>query len=145
LSIYSTLWALRFPRLGDAYTGCEWVTLMAQGVPEHIGESAADPYAFFLPARVDSIADGLRAVVFVTEGTAKGTQRSSQEYSTPLLVLSGTEYSSIPFSALYERLCAALRGDRPRLVAEQLQPGGTTILIFDDDSTQNLAHRKLDS
>jgi hypothetical protein len=88
---------------------------------------------------------GFVLVVFVTEGTAKGTPRSSQEYSTPLLVLSGAEYSSISFSALYERLCAALRGDRPRLVAEQLQPGGTTILIFDDGSTQNPANRKLDS
>jgi len=145
LSIYSTLWALKFSRLGDAYSGCGWVRLLAQGIPDHIGESAPDPYASFLPQRVDSIADGLRSVVFVTEGTAKGTPRSSQEYSTPLLVLSGAEYSSISFSALYERLCAALRGDRPRLVAEQLQPGGTTILIFDDGSTQNPANRKLDS
>ncbi len=145
MSIYSTLWVLKFPRLGDAYTGCEWVTLMAQGVPDHIGESGPDAYALFLPPRVHSIADGLRAVVFVIEGTAKGTQRSSQEYSTPLLVLSGAEYSSIPFSVLYERLCVALRGDRPQLVAEQLQPGGATILIFDDGSTQNLAPRKLDS
>lgn len=145
MSIYSALWTLRFPRLGDAYTGCDWVTLMAQGVPEHIGESAPDPCALFLPSRVHSIADGLRAVVFVTEGTGKGTLRSPQEHSTSLLVLSGAEYSSIRFSALYERLCAALRGNRPRPVAEQLQPGGTSILIFNDGSTQNLAQRKLDT
>ena len=33
MSIYATLWHLRFPRHGDAYVGCEWVDVLAQGVP----------------------------------------------------------------------------------------------------------------
>ena len=55
MSIYSTLWHLRFPRLGDAYFGCEWVDVFAQGVPAHIGTPTAgygyesgDPFAAFL-------------------------------------------------------------------------------------------------
>jgi hypothetical protein len=35
MSIYSTLWILRFPRFGDFHTGCEWVDVMGQGVPAH--------------------------------------------------------------------------------------------------------------
>ena len=53
---------------------------------------------------VNSVAVDLRAVVSVVEGTAKGTVRSAQEYSAPLLVLSGIEYASAPFSALHTRL-----------------------------------------
>jgi len=37
MSIYATLWQLQFPRHGDAYVGCEWVDVLAQGVPAHIG------------------------------------------------------------------------------------------------------------
>jgi hypothetical protein len=37
MSIYATLWHLRFPRHGDAYVGCEWVDVLAQSVPAHIG------------------------------------------------------------------------------------------------------------
>lgn len=28
---------LRFPRDGDARVGCEWVEVVAQGVPAHVG------------------------------------------------------------------------------------------------------------
>jgi hypothetical protein len=102
--------------------------VIAQGVPAHIGAASpgaaaedADPYAGFLPA-----ADGgggneeepLRAVVFVTEGTPKGTARSAQEYAAPLLVMLGREYARLTFTALHARICDALRGHRPRLVAE---------------------------
>jgi len=37
MSMYTTLWQLRFPRAGDAYEGCEWIDVFAQGVPAHIG------------------------------------------------------------------------------------------------------------
>ena len=37
MSIYATLWRLQFPRHGDAYAGCEWVDVLAQGVPAHVG------------------------------------------------------------------------------------------------------------
>ena len=98
MSIYATLCALQFPRFGEFHIGCEWVTVIAQGVPAHVGAEAPDPYASFLPMLPNSVAVDLRAVVFVVEGTAKGTIRSAQEYSAPLLVLSGVEYASVPFS-----------------------------------------------
>jgi hypothetical protein len=37
MSVYATSWRLRFPRTGDAYEGCQWVDVFAQGVPAHIG------------------------------------------------------------------------------------------------------------
>lgn len=102
MSIYATLWRLRFPRTGDAYDGCEWVDVFAQGVPAHIGTPApgygyesGDPYAAFLPPAlrigVDASEDGLRAVVFVTGDTKKGTSRGAQEYESPLLELTGAD------------------------------------------------------
>lgn len=128
MSIYATLWTLKFPRYGEDHPGCDWVVVIAQGVPAHVGAPRsgaaaedADPYAGFLPA-----ADGgegneeerLRAVVFVTERTPKGTARFAQEYAAPLLVTSGREYATLTFAALHAKLCDALRGDRPKLVAE---------------------------
>jgi hypothetical protein len=71
-------------------------------------------------------------VVFAVEGTAKSTIRSAQEYSAPLFVLSGVEYASVPFSDLHARLCDALRGDRPRIVAEVMRPDGNSGLIFEE-------------
>jgi hypothetical protein len=135
MSIYATLWALRFPRFGEYHSGCAWVTVLAQGVPGHIGAEAPDPHASFLPPAPESIAADLRAVVFVTGGWPKGTFRSAQEYVAPLLVLSGTEYASTPFPLLHTKLCDALRGDRPRLTAEIHQPDGNSTLLFDDGST----------
>ena len=35
MSIYATLWTLKFPRYGDDHTGCDWIAVMAQGVPSH--------------------------------------------------------------------------------------------------------------
>lgn len=134
MSIYATLWALQFPRFGEFHIDCEWVTVIAQGVPAHVGAEASDPYTSFLPTLQNSVAADLRAVVFVVEGTAKGTIRSAQEYSAPLFVLSGVEYASVPFTALHTRVCDALRGDRPRLLAEVVQPDGTSKLFFDNQS-----------
>ena len=48
----------------------------------------------------------MRAVVFVTEDTPKGTARSPQEYQRPL-VLTGEAYAKMTFDHLYTRLCAA--------------------------------------
>jgi hypothetical protein len=137
MSIYATLWALQFPRFGEFHIGCEWVTVIAQGVPAHVGAEIPDPYISFLPERPNSVAVDLRAVVFVVEGTAKGTIHSAQEYSAPLFVLSGVDYASVPFSALHARICEALRGDRPRLVAEVMQPDGRLELIFENESIPN--------
>ena len=56
MSIYATLWWLKFPRCGDDYVGCEWIRVTAQGVPAHVGTLTlgfgyedGDPYAEFLP------------------------------------------------------------------------------------------------
>lgn len=146
MSIYATLWSLKFPKDGDEYPGCEWITVMAQGVPAHVGSQArgspgVDPFAAFLPACAPPGAnsDGaLRAVVFVTEETPKGTARSGQEYVGPLLVLSGDAYASMTFQALHTRICDALRGNRPRLVATMVLPEGGARLIFDDGTTKLL-------
>ena len=124
MSIYSTLWHLQFPRDGDPYTGCEWVEVFAQGVPAHVGTptpgygyESGDPYAEFLPPalRLENRTpeNSLRAVVFIVNGTRKGTARAGQEYESPLLVVSGAEYAAMPFQDLHDRLCDALRGTKP--------------------------------
>jgi len=145
MSIYATLWRLQFPRHGDAYVGCEWVDVLAQGVPAHVGTptpgygyESGDPYAAFLPPalRIDNTPeDELRAVVFVVSMTKKGTSRSDQEYESPLLVLAGAEYAATPFQVLHDRLCATLRGDRPFLMMEVFGADYTSTLVFEDGST----------
>lgn len=120
MSIYATLWSLQFPRGDDVEFS--WVEVLAQGVPAHVGTPSAgygyengDPYSEFLPPAIVVADDGdlaaLRAVVFVVRGSKKGTPRSGQEYQMPLLVLDGAEYDRIPFQALHDRICAALRDD----------------------------------
>ena len=140
MSIYATLWKLKFPKHGDDYPGCEWITVTAQGVPSHIGAEGNDPFADFLPPAVPAGKDGgsecLRAVVFVTEQTAKGTPRSPQEYSGPLLVLTGEAYAKTSFEALHARICAALRGERPRVLAAIHLPGGGRRVLFEDGSAE---------
>lgn len=140
MSIYATQWILQFPALGDAYSGCEWVRVLGQGVPAHIGTpteghgyESGDPYSAFLPPAVvitDGNEDVLRAIVIVRETTEK----VGQEYIGPLLVLSGAEYSALSFQALHDRICDALRGGRPRLIAELI--GSERRLIFEDGSVQ---------
>jgi hypothetical protein len=147
--MYATLWRLRFPRYGDDHTGCEWIEVIAQGVPAHIGTSPSgranadeDPYAGFLPPAVavptDDDGQTMRAVVFVTEATPKGTDRSPQEYVRPLLVLSGSEYATITFGNLRDMICSALRGHRPRLLAESWGPDGRGRLLFEDGGSQDI-------
>jgi len=146
MSIYATLWRLQFPRYGDAYVGCEWVDVLAQGVLAHVGTptpgygyESGDPYAAFLaPAlRIDNgtAEDELRAVVFVIGTTKKWTSRSGQEYESPLLVLTGAEYAAMPFQLLHDRLCTTLVGDRPCLMVEVFYADDTRTLVFEDGST----------
>lgn len=136
MSIYATLWTLKFPKEGDAHLGCDWIEVTAQGVPPHIGTPTTglgyedgDPCAEFLPPPVETDPGGdapfMRAVVFVTECSIKGTGRSGQEYGSPLLILSGEEYARISFEELHGRLCDALRGNRGPVVLEILSPDGT--------------------
>lgn len=134
MSIYATLWALRFPRFGEFHIDCEWVTVLAQAVPAHVGAEGGDYCASFLPPLPESVAADIRAVVFVIQGAEEGTPRSGQEYIAPLLVLSGKEYAAVPFRVLHERLCDVLRGGRPRLAAEVLRPDGTSSRVYDDGS-----------
>lgn len=133
MSIYATLWILRFPAEGDSHSGCDWIEVLAQSVPPHIGTptvgngyEAGDPYASFLPPPVAVDAKGdapyARAVIFVTKDSLKGTERSGQEYAAPLLVLTGKEYAEISFEDLHSRLCARLRGNRAPVVAEIFSP-----------------------
>jgi hypothetical protein len=121
MSIYATLWWLQFPRQGDWSPGCDWVEVIAQGVPAHVGTptvgygyESGDPYAAFLPPALGvghEVAEhDLRAVVFVVRGSAKGTARSGQEYVAPLLILDGAEYARTPFQKLHDRISAALEG-----------------------------------
>lgn len=143
MSIYATLWSLKFPRYGDDYIGCEWISVTAQGVPPHIGTPRpgfgyedGDPYAEFLPPAVEVNAEGdsefMRAVVIVTEETQKGTARSPQEYVKPLLILSGQEYASISFVELHTRICDALRGAGPEVVAQSFTADGEVQLVMSD-------------
>lgn len=145
MSIYATLWTLKFPKDGDDYIGCEWIEITAQGVPSHIGSPTpgsgyedGDPYAAFLPPPVETVEDieakYLRTVVFVTEETSKGTARSGQEYENPLLVLTGQEYATITFEELHTQLCDALRGEKPRVIGQFLEPGGGIKTFFEDGS-----------
>jgi hypothetical protein len=142
MSIYATLWKLKFPKEGDEYLGCDWIEVTAQGVPPHVGSPTpghgyqdGDPYADFLPPPVETDPHGnapfMRAVVFVTEFSIKGTERNGQEYVSPLLVLTGEEYARITFDKLHTRLCNALRGNRGPVVMEILNPDGTYRIIRD--------------
>ena len=115
------------------------------GRPRTCRRRRSRPLRLIFIDAANSVAVDLRAVVFVVEGTAKGTTRSAQEYSAPLLMLSGVEYASTPFSALHTRLCDALRDDRPRLLAEVVQPDGGSKLIFESESVGDvIAPRRFD-
>jgi hypothetical protein len=140
VSIYATLWKLKFPKEGDEHMDCDWIEVTAQVVPPHVGSptlgngyEAGDPFAAFLPPAVKTDEDGLaphnRAVVFVTEYTIKGTERAGQEYASPLLVLTGEEYARITFEELHRRICDVLRGNRSPIVAEAFLTDGTRKII----------------
>ncbi len=144
MSIYATLWTLKFPAHGDDYVGCEWVSVIAQGVPGHIGTPTpgygyedGDPYASFLPPAIPITDDddtSMRAVVIVREGTEK----IGQEYIAPLVVLSGSEYAAVTFNALHERICDALRGKRPRVIAQMFGGAGEVRLVLEDGTSREV-------
>jgi hypothetical protein len=78
VSIYATLWRLQFPRHGDAYVGCEWVDVLAQGVPAHVGTltpgygyESGDPYEVFLVLEVFG-SDSATTLVFEDGSTVPG-------------------------------------------------------------------------
>ena len=148
MSIYATLWTLKFPKEGDEHSGCEWIEVRAQAVPAHVGSPApgcgyedGDPYAAFLPPAVVTDADGNapyhRAVLIATEYSIKGTQRSGQEYASPLLLLTGEEYAPMTFQELHERISNALRGNRSPVLMELLLPDGTHTVIRQRKSPPN--------
>ena len=132
MSIYATLWELQFPLSGQSHIDCEWESVLAQGVPDHVGEEGPADYLTFLPPREESMAGGLRAVVFIRKLQPKGTDRSAQEYPEPLLTLTGREYEALSFGALHENLMNALRGSKPRLVAELRSPSGAITAFLED-------------
>ena len=140
MSIYATLWKLKFPKEGDEHMDCDWIEVTAQAVPPHVGSPTpgngyadGDLFADFLPPAVVTDSDGLakynRAVVFVTEYTLKGTERCGQEYVSPLLVLTGEEYARATFEELHRRICDVLRGNRSPVIAEAFLPDGTHKII----------------
>jgi hypothetical protein len=43
MSIYATLWILKFPIEGDYSSDCDWIEVKAQGVPPHIGSLSPGP------------------------------------------------------------------------------------------------------
>ena len=148
MSIYATLWTLKFPKGGNDYFGCDWIEVFAQGVPAHVGSPTpgqgyedGDPYADFLPPAIP-VPEGydgnqLRAVVIATEETNKVIQR----YEQPLMTLTGGEYAALLFHELHERICDALRGDAPRVVAHWIAPCGGARLHHDDGSVRELPPR----
>ena len=136
MSIYATLWELKFPLYGQSHTDCEWETVVAQGVPDHVGEEGDADYLSFLPRREESIENGLRAVVFIRKLDRKGTERSTQEYANPLFMMSGKEYSSVSFASLHDRLTEALLGNRRRVVAEIREAAGAIRVVYEDGNSQ---------
>ena len=140
MSIYATLWKLKFPKEGDTIQGSEWIEVIAQAVPAHVGSPTpgcgyedGDPFRAFLPPAVATDAEGdapfHRAVAIVTEHSIKGTERSGQEFASPLLLLTGEEYAHLTFDELHQRICDALRANRSPVVAQVLLPDGTHKII----------------
>jgi len=140
MSIYATLWTLQFPKEGDDHFESEWIKVIAQAVPAHVGSptpgmgyESGDPYSAFLPPAVLTDSEGNasrhRAVVIVTEHSLKGTERSGQEYLSPLLVLTGEQYARMTFEELHSRICDTLRGNRSPIAMEMFLPDGTHQII----------------
>lgn len=113
---------------------------MAQGVPSHIGSPTlypeGDPYLDFLPPWRT---EGLRAVVFVKQGSRKGTKRSGQEYQKPLLVLPGHQYEAMSFDQVYQEICRLLAVGKPRLRSMSYSPDG--MLYTFSDGSQRVVKR----
>lgn len=145
MSIYATLWELKWPRDGIwALTDDDFVRVWCQAVPPHIGHPShypeGDPYGDFLPPVVQPDSEltddaPYRAVVMCGPLTTKGTARCPQEYENPLLTLTGEEYQSISWVELYDRIGAALRQQlgESRTAAVFFAPDGTVRRFTEDD------------
>jgi hypothetical protein len=92
MSIYATLWKLKFPVDLHDPVNRKWVEVTAQAVPAHVGTPTAgfgygngDPFSDFLPTSVEVDADGdaphYRAVVLVTPQTRKGTHKNKEKWT----------------------------------------------------------------
>ena len=77
------------------------------------------------------------AVLIVTEYSIKGTERSGQEYASPLLLLNGEEYAGMTFQELHERISNALRGNCSPVLMELLLPDGTHTVVRQRKSPHN--------
>jgi len=51
MSIYATLWKLKFPKDGDIIQGCEWIEVIAQAVPAHVGSPQTSRGESALPSQ----------------------------------------------------------------------------------------------
>ena len=81
MSIYATLWCLKFPRYGEYHFGCEWIEVVAQGVPAHIGSAIldpgyanGDPYAVFLPPAITVLPENDERAMRVAHGEGRGAE-----------------------------------------------------------------------
>ncbi len=52
------------------------------------------------------------------------------------IMLTGEAYARTGFEALHARICAALRGERPRVLAAIHLPGGGRRVLFEDGSAE---------
>jgi hypothetical protein len=80
----------------------------------------------------------MRAVVFVTEHTPKGIERSPQADVDPLLVLTGEGYATMTFETLYTQIRRALSAERPQVVATSLAPSGRMRILFEDGTAREV-------
>jgi len=150
MSIYATHWEIKLPRSHAFDT--DWVTVFAQAVPAHIGHPSAypdgDPYASFLPPVVKEYdpdtgeAPWHRAVVILMEGK---DEKVVQEYATPLLVLSGEEYSRIPFDDLLSAIKKRMPWDENVVAMTIGQDGKQRIIRVDGWQDRETKSRNRDS
>ena len=143
MSIYATDWILKFPRYGDYHPYCEWIEVIAQGVPAHIGSPTVgcgyekgDPYGSFLPPPVSCTEEEeehkLRAMVIVTDETEK----VMQEYVNPVLVMTGEEYEKMPFSELHWKICLKLQEGHAPCMGVSFTEDGKAKIMFTDGSVK---------
>jgi len=106
MSIYATMMSLKFPRNGEVgFEEEDWVEVFFQMVPEHIRDEGEGWE--WLPSPPED-EDTPRAVVIVTAGCEKGTDRCGQEYVDPLMTLTWVEYEGARWEQLHSRICEEL-------------------------------------
>lgn len=107
MSIYATIhhFTIEEGPNGEPYD------IFVQAIPGHIGHPSeypdGDPFAHYYDGKMPPPPrhpDQFRGVVIVDQHSEK----SGQEYTSPLLVLSREEYFSIGFEELMERIAEAI-------------------------------------